>query len=98
MEPAVRYRLRLRTEAPATRRRTGAARRFPRLWGAYLDVPRLRMLLDRYATYSGSDPRRAPAALLTVPWVEQAFGSWYVRGGVRRPPGGVGARAGGRGG
>jgi phytoene desaturase len=50
----------------------------------YLTDPRLRMLLDRYATYSGSDPRRAPAALLTVPYAEQAFGSWYVRGGLRR--------------
>jgi len=46
--------------------------------------PRLRMLLDRYATYTGSDPRRAPAALATVPYVEQTFGSWYVRGGLRR--------------
>jgi phytoene desaturase len=59
----------------------------------YLDDPRLRMLLDRYATYSGSDPRRAPAALLTVPWVEQAFGSWYVRGGLRRLPEAVADRA-----
>lgn len=50
----------------------------------HLDDPRLRTLLDRYATYSGSDPRRAPAALLTVPHVEQAFGSWYVAGGLRR--------------
>jgi phytoene desaturase len=59
----------------------------------YLTDPRLRMLLDRYATYSGSDPRRAPAALLTVPWVEQAFGSWYVRGGLRRLPEAVADRA-----
>ncbi|WNV76598.1 NAD(P)/FAD-dependent oxidoreductase [Geodermatophilus sp. DSM 44513] len=51
---------------------------------AYLRDPRLRTLLDRYATYSGSDPRRAPAVLATVPYVEQAFGSWYVRGGLRR--------------
>jgi phytoene desaturase len=50
----------------------------------YLGDPRLRMLLDRYATYTGSDPRRAPAALASVPWVEQAFGGWYVRGGLRR--------------
>ncbi len=50
----------------------------------YLDDPRLRMLLDRYATYTGSDPRRAPAALASVPWSEQAFGSWYVRGGLGR--------------
>ncbi|MQA32234.1 phytoene desaturase family protein [Modestobacter roseus] len=54
------------------------------LGSTYLGDPRLRMLLDRYATYSGSDPRRAPAALLTVPYAEQAFGSWYVRGGLRR--------------
>ncbi|GAB3360658.1 phytoene desaturase family protein [Modestobacter lapidis] len=54
------------------------------LGGQYLTDPRLRALLDRYATYSGSDPRRAPAALATVPWAEQAYGSWYVRGGLRR--------------
>ncbi|WP_164701158.1 NAD(P)/FAD-dependent oxidoreductase [Modestobacter sp. KNN46-3] len=59
----------------------------------YLTDPRLRMLLDRYATYSGSDPRRAPAALLTVPYAEQAFGSWYVPGGLRRLPEAVAARA-----
>ncbi|MEJ2890891.1 phytoene desaturase family protein [Actinomycetospora aeridis] len=49
----------------------------------YLRDERLGMLLDRYATYSGSDPRRAPAALAVVPYVEQEFGSWYVRGGLR---------------
>jgi phytoene desaturase len=46
--------------------------------------PHLRMLLDRYATYTGSDPRRAPAALASVPYVEQTFGAWYVRGGLRQ--------------
>lgn len=50
----------------------------------HLRDERLGMLLDRYATYSGSDPRRAPAALAVVPYVEQQFGSWYVRGGLRR--------------
>jgi phytoene desaturase len=50
----------------------------------YLRDPRLRMLLDRYATYTGSDPRRAPAALSVVPYVEQTFGAWYVPGGLRR--------------
>jgi phytoene desaturase len=48
----------------------------------HLRHPHLRTLLDRYATYSGSDPRRAPAVLATVPYVEQEFGSWYVRGGL----------------
>src|SRR5215213_5799040 len=50
----------------------------------YLRDERLRTMLDRYATYTGSDPRRAPAALATVPYVEQSFGAWYVRGGLRR--------------
>ena len=50
----------------------------------HLRDERLGMLLDRYATYSGSDPRRAPAALAVVPYVEQEFGSWYVPGGLRR--------------
>jgi len=51
---------------------------------SYLRDPRLRMLLERYATYTGSDPRRAPAALAAVPYAELAFGGWYVRGGLRR--------------
>jgi phytoene desaturase len=46
--------------------------------------PRLVQLVDRYATYTGSDPRRAPAALAAVPYAEMAFGGWYVRGGLRR--------------
>jgi len=49
---------------------------------SYLREENLRMLLDRYATYSGSDPRRAPAALAVVPYVEQRFGAWYVPGGL----------------
>jgi phytoene desaturase len=48
----------------------------------HLRDPRLRVFLDRYATYTGSDPRRAPAALAAVPYVEQAFGGWYVPGGL----------------
>lgn len=48
----------------------------------YLTDPRLRMLLDRYATYTGSDPRRAPAALAAIPYAELAFGGWYLRGGL----------------
>ncbi|HEY0002145.1 MAG TPA: phytoene desaturase family protein [Actinoplanes sp.] len=48
----------------------------------YLRDPRLRMLLDRYATYTGSDPRRAPAALAAVPYAELAYGGWYLPGGL----------------
>jgi len=51
---------------------------------SYLPDEHLRTLLDRYATYTGSDPRRAPAALAVVPFVEQRFGAWYVDGGLHR--------------
>jgi phytoene desaturase len=48
----------------------------------HLRDPRLRLLLDRYATYTGADPRRAPAALVAVPYAELTFGGWYLRGGL----------------
>ncbi|MEH3139897.1 MAG: phytoene desaturase family protein [Mycobacterium kyogaense] len=46
--------------------------------------PRLRVWLNRYATYSGSDPRRTPSVLAVTSFVEQEFGAWYVSGGLRR--------------
>ncbi|MEV4704821.1 phytoene desaturase family protein [Actinoplanes sp. NPDC049316] len=48
----------------------------------YLRDWRLRMLLDRYATYTGADPRRAPAALAAIPYAELTFGGWYLPGGL----------------
>ncbi|MEU4217578.1 phytoene desaturase family protein [Actinoplanes sp. NPDC026623] len=48
----------------------------------YLRDPRLRVMLDRYATYTGADPRRAPAALAAIPYAELAFGGWYLPGGL----------------
>ena len=44
---------------------------------------RARQVFDRYATYSGSDPRRAPAVLATIPYVEATFGAWHIAGGLR---------------
>ncbi|MBI5647888.1 MAG: phytoene desaturase [Ignavibacteriae bacterium] len=43
---------------------------------------RLRQLFDRFATYNGSSPFRAPATLAIIPYVEFAFGGWYVDGGL----------------
>lgn len=43
---------------------------------------RLQYIIDRYATYSGSDPRKAPAALLSIAFVEEAFGAWHIKGGI----------------
>jgi len=55
-------------------------------WKALRDLKlkdsHLRKILDRYATYSGSDPRVAPAVLASIAFVEEAFGAWHIKGGV----------------
>jgi len=50
----------------------------------HLRDPRLRLVAERFATYAGADPRRAPAALAAAGYVEHAFGAWHVRGGLHR--------------
>ena len=52
--------------------------------GKHLADPRLVQIMDRYATYSGSQPGRAPGALITIPFVEQTFGLWHIGGGLGR--------------
>lgn len=47
-----------------------------------LSNPYLAKIMDRYATYSGSDPRRAPAVLSTIAFIEEAFGAWHIKGGI----------------
>jgi 1-hydroxycarotenoid 3,4-desaturase len=44
--------------------------------------PHLRDVLLRYATYAGSDPRRAPATLGCIAHVELALGGYGVAGGI----------------
>ena len=51
---------------------------------AHLRDPRLRLVAERFATYAGADPRRAPAALAAAGYVEHAFGAWHVAGGLHR--------------
>jgi len=46
------------------------------------DDPRLVQWAGRYATYSGSDPYRAPATLACIPYLEQRYGAWYPMGGL----------------
>ena len=45
-------------------------------------IPELQWVIERFATYAGADPRRAPAALAVAGWVEHAFGAWHVPGGL----------------
>jgi len=52
------------------------------LRGLGITNPYLAKIMDRYATYSGSNPRVAPAVLSTIAFVEEAFGAWHVKGGV----------------
>ncbi len=37
---------------------------------------------DRYATYNGSNPYRAPATLNVIPHLEQHFGAYFPQGGM----------------
>ena len=50
----------------------------------FFSDPRLRRYVNRYATYAGSDPYRAPAALGCIPAIEHGEGGWYVPGGLPR--------------
>jgi phytoene desaturase len=49
---------------------------------AHTADPRLQMVIERFATYAGADPRRAPAALAVAGYVEHAWGAWHPRGGL----------------
>jgi diapolycopene oxygenase len=58
-------------------------------WGNYgrtvdkhFHSPHLRQLYNRYPTYVGSSPYRAPATLAVIPYIESALGGWYMKGGL----------------
>ncbi|MCP9959310.1 phytoene desaturase family protein [Streptomyces sudanensis] len=44
---------------------------------------RLAALLEGYALAYGLDPATAPPSAAVLPYMEQTFGTWYVRGGLR---------------
>ncbi|MER5409782.1 NAD(P)/FAD-dependent oxidoreductase [Streptomyces sp. NPDC002769] len=72
--PAVSHRRMLRTRRAGTLAEVGA-------WE--LREPRLAALLESHALAYGLDPRVAPASAAVLPYMEHAFGTWYVRGGMR---------------
>lgn len=49
-------------------------------------TPHARQFYNRFATYNGSDPHRAPATLNVIPHLESAMGAWYPEGGMRSIP------------
>jgi phytoene desaturase len=72
--PAVPHRRLLRVRQAATLAEVGE-------WE--LRDPRLRALLESHALAFGLDPRTTPASAAVLPYMEHAFGTWYVRGGLR---------------
>ncbi|MFG2024372.1 phytoene desaturase family protein [Streptomyces sp. NPDC048825] len=72
--PPVKQRRLLRTRVATTLAEVGA-------WE--LRDPRLAALLESQALAYGLDPRVTPTAATVLPYMEHAFGTWYVRGGLR---------------
>lgn len=48
--------------------------------------PKLVQLFNRFATYNGSDPYRAPGLLTMIPHLEHGVGSFFPKGGIRAIP------------
>lgn len=63
-----------------------------KLTRSYTTNPYLQRIIDRYATYTGSDPREVPAVLLTIAFVEESFGAWHIQGGLGQLPHALGQR------
>lgn len=85
--------LRRGMDQPPDWRTLKALRHMPvrRAWGNYdaavrefFVSPYLRQMFNRYPTYVGSSPYRSPATLLVIPYLEHAFGGWFVKGGLYR--------------
>lgn len=49
-----------------------------------LNHPKLTQLFDRYATYNGSDPYRAPAVLNMIPHLEHGIGTFLPKHGMHQ--------------
>jgi phytoene desaturase len=71
-----------RSRNPLDVRRIDGTRTLAKLAASAFDDPRLRQLVGRYATYSGSSPYAAPATLACIHHIQQEFGCWHVRGGI----------------
>ncbi|MBK3575201.1 NAD(P)/FAD-dependent oxidoreductase [Streptomyces sp. MBT65] len=72
--PAVPHKKLLRTRRASTLAEIGT-------WE--LRDERLTALLESHALAYGLEPRTAPASAAVLPYMEHAFGTWYVRGGMR---------------
>ncbi|MEM7387903.1 MAG: FAD-dependent oxidoreductase, partial [Verrucomicrobiota bacterium] len=62
--------------------RVASPRTLNRTVARYFEDPHLRQLFERFATYNGSSPYKTPSAFAIIPYVQAAFGGWYLRGGM----------------
>ncbi|MBN1153605.1 phytoene desaturase [candidate division KSB1 bacterium] len=51
---------------------------------SFFHDPKIVQLFDRYTTYNGSNPFKAPATLNIIPYVEHELGGYYIKGGMYR--------------
>jgi phytoene desaturase len=49
---------------------------------SFFKSPKLIQIFDRFATYNGSSPYKAPATLSIIAHVELGLGAWYPDGGI----------------
>lgn len=73
-----------RVTSPIDIARLDGRRTLAKASASFFDDDRLRQLVNRYATYSGSSPYLAPATAAAAAHVEQAHGVWHVTGGLGR--------------
>jgi len=68
-----------------------ALRYFPlkNAWGKYsktvslyFQSQYLQQMFNRYPTYVGSSPFHTPATLIIIPYIEYAYGGWFIKGGL----------------
>lgn len=59
-----------------------AFRTMHRANGSFFKDERLVQFFDRYATYNGSNPYKAPATLNVIPHLEHHFGAYFPNGGM----------------
>jgi len=43
---------------------------------------KIKQIFERYPTYVGSSPENTPGMFFVIPYIEYAFGSWYIKGGI----------------
>lgn len=84
---------RLRIPLDTRGTRLDSTRSLAKSAAAHFDDPRLRQLVGRAATDTGSSPYLAPATFAFHHHLERAFGCWYVIGGLGRLRDALGAVA-----